>query len=90
MQFCVDRLHNMIRFKYRIGARVKILIGHPVWGIDSLPGSKVKVNDMRADLVGKYATIYTRTITQGMQKYGLEIDDIGYMAWFGLRQIEKL
>jgi hypothetical protein len=80
----------MIRFKYRMGARVKILVGHLVWGIDSLPGSKIKVNDMRPDLVGKYATIKTRTITQGIQQYGLEIDDVGYMAWFHLSQIERI
>ena len=73
MQFCVDRLHNMIRFKYRIGARVKILIGHPVWGIDSLPGSKVKVNDMRADLVGKYATNIYEDDNSGITK--IRIDD---------------
>ncbi|OGM08833.1 hypothetical protein A2Z67_02390 [Candidatus Woesebacteria bacterium RBG_13_36_22] len=80
----------MGRFKYRIGARVKILVGHPIWKIDSYPGAKMEVNDIRVDLVGKYATIKTRTITQGMQKYGLEIDDAGYMAWFGLKQIERL
>jgi len=77
-------------FKYRIGARVKILIGHYMWKTNGSVDPKVYIHDMRPDLVGKNATIKTRTIVQGLQRYGLEIDGVGYMAWFGLKQIERV
>jgi hypothetical protein len=83
----------MNRFRYRIGARVRILIGHPVWSWNSAGKSeeeRLVRTDIRSDLVGKSATVKIRTLTQGIESYGLQIDDVGYVSWFYLNQIERI
>jgi len=78
--------------KYKTGDRVEIInYGHAMW--EAIPGSKDKVNvtDMQPQLVGKKATISECTESQpGYERYSLDIDNYGYIAWFGLDQLKLI
>ena len=76
--------------KYKTGDRVKIVnYGHQIW-INEGEGEMPTVYDLRSYLVGKKATIVDCCLTQNIENYSLDIDDIGKMSWFGLKQLKKV
>jgi len=76
--------------KYKTGDRVEIInYGHAMF--EAIPGSKDKVNvtDMQPQLVGKKATVVECSEPQPhFEHYSLDIDNYGYIAWFGLDQLK--
>ena len=79
--------------KYKTGDRVEIInYGQAIWSSDPCTGKgKVMVTDMQPQLVGKKATISECTESQpGYERYSLDIDDYGYIAWFGLDQLKLI
>ena len=76
--------------EYKNGDRVEIInYGHQVWR--TIEGSdKVAVYDLRPERVGKSATIVRGTLTQNRESYCLDIDDVGEVSWFGLKQLKRI
>ncbi len=78
--------------KYKTGDRIEIInYGHPIW--EAIPGNKDKVNvtDIQPQLVGKKATVSECSESQpGYERYSLDFDNYGYIAWFGLDQLKLI
>lgn len=77
--------------KYNNGDRVRIInYGHLIWDYDR---DKEKYNtwDLQPGFVGKEATIIETAESQpGYERYKLEIDGVGNVAWFGLKQLKRV
>ena len=77
--------------QYKKGDRVEIInYGAPVWR--RVKGTaRSEWIDTQPQLVGKKATISKCTESQpGYEKYSLDIDDYGYIAWIGLKQLKLI
>ena len=73
--------------QYKKGDRIEIInYGAPVWSTEN---KMTEVIDLQPQLVGKKATISECTESQpGYEKYSLDVDNYGYIAWFGLNQLK--
>ncbi len=77
--------------EYKTGDRVEIInYGHAIW--QRMEGTNKPVwIDLQPQLVGKKATISECIESQpGYEQYSLDIDNYGYIAWFGLDQLKLI
>lgn len=78
--------------EYKTGDRVEIInYGHAIWNIVEGSVSEMEYTDIQPQLVGKKATIFECAESQpGWERYSLDIDNYGYIAWFGLKQLKRI
>lgn len=75
--------------KYKVGDRVEIIShGHAIMRIVNRKSEWI---DLHPEYVGKEAIIMEYTEPQpGFERYSLDIDGIGKVSWFGLKQLKKI
>jgi len=78
--------------KYKTGDRVEIInYGQAIWKAIEGNTDKVEMIDIQPQLVGKKATVSECSESQpGYEKYSLNFDNYGYIAWFGLNQLKLI
>jgi hypothetical protein len=71
--------------KFKTGDRVQIVnYGQAIW-------DEKGMTDIQPQLVGKKGTISEATESQpGYERYSLDVDNYGYIAWFGTAQLMRL
>lgn len=72
--------------RYKVGDRIRLVnYGHPwyFW-----KDGEMMVADLAPERVGQYGRIHKAGITQGIDKYSIDFDNLGHGAWYNNSQLE--